>query len=530
MTYKDFYPTSTKVAEKLTKGLHLIGAKVLEPSAGKGDIVDYLKTQGATVGICEIDPDLYKVAGSKADEVHGCCDFLTLTTDVVSHYDYIVMNPPFSKVEEHIVHAWNIAPAGCEIRFIMPSSRYIKEISRKRTVLKNLIDDHGHIFEKGRLFEDSERHTSVDVMIGRLTKPQKEQKNEFDDYLFEMEDSDISSGEGIMEYNEVREVVNRVIGAIKLYDDVLAKAVQMNDLLRWDDMLDGEVVSRNTLIPRKNSSRDDDLVFTLSQDGVAESRENFKKEIQRGAWINLFSKLNLDKFLTDVVKGKIEKFLDKQQHVPFTMKNVYSVFNIIIQTSGQLMDETYLDVFDRLTSYDKENRYHIEGWKTNSHYMVNKKVIIPDVVNEVGELKFYGRTNASKIDDLYKVLCHMEGVQFDKKQTLHWFLQDTGMSKEELRATRMDIYEKRWPQVQRGLGDRLKVDFKGFVELEINREFESKRHRNYRSRSTWYDWTFFQLKWFKKGTIHLKFKDEDVWRRFNKKICEIRGFELPTNF
>ena len=31
----------------------------------------------------------------------------------------------------------------------------------------------------------------------------------------------------------------------------------------------------------------------------------------------------------------------------------------------------------------------------------------------------------------------------------------------------------------------------------------------------WYESAFFRLKAFKKGTVHLEFKDEDLWNRFN---------------
>ncbi len=48
--------------------------------------------------------------------------------------------------------------------------------------------------------------------------------------------------------------------------------------------------------------------------------------------------------------------------------------------------------------------------------------------------------------------------------------------------------------------------------------------------NTWYKWGFFEFKVFKKGTIHLKFIDNDVWYRLNKAYGELKGFSLPETY
>ena len=50
----DFYPTPKEVIEQMMMGENIVGKTVLEPSAGKGDIVDWLKENGAArVIACE---------------------------------------------------------------------------------------------------------------------------------------------------------------------------------------------------------------------------------------------------------------------------------------------------------------------------------------------------------------------------------------------------------------------------------------------------------------------------------------------
>ena len=43
----DFYPTPVEVIKTMLLGEDIFNKVILEPSAGKGDIVDYLKENGA---------------------------------------------------------------------------------------------------------------------------------------------------------------------------------------------------------------------------------------------------------------------------------------------------------------------------------------------------------------------------------------------------------------------------------------------------------------------------------------------------
>ena len=110
----DFYPTPTEVIEKMMMGEYILNKTILEPSAGKGNIVDWLKVHGVKEVIaCENDPHLRKLLNGKYDIITD--DFLSLKSEDVSHVDYIVMNPPFSDGAKHILHAFDIAPVGCTV-------------------------------------------------------------------------------------------------------------------------------------------------------------------------------------------------------------------------------------------------------------------------------------------------------------------------------------------------------------------------------------------------------------------------------
>ena len=40
--------------------------------------------------------------------------------------------------------------------------------------------------------------------------------------------------------------------------------------------------------------------------------------------------------------------------------------------------------------------------------------------------------------------------------------------------------------------------------------------------------TFFELRIYKKGTVHLKFRDKPVWEKFNGRVAQIRKWIAPA--
>ena len=44
-----------------------------------------------------------------------------------------------------------------------------------------------------------------------------------------------------------------------------------------------------------------------------------------------------------------------------------------------------------------------------------------------------------------------------------------------------------------------------------------------------YEWGFFKIRGYKKGTMHFEFIDEDLWYKFNSMVAKSRGWELPQN-
>ena len=142
------------------------------------------------------------------------------------------------------------------------------------------------------------------------------------------------------------------------------------------------------------------------------------------------------------------------------------------------MDKAILEVFDRVTQHHHNNRHNVKGWKTNSHFLVGKKFILPNQVNPAKEYSYtsdyysYLKNNYDGIiSDFEKALCFVEGINYESINTLNG---------------------------------------------SINRNTYGE----------WYESEFFKYKAYKNGNMHYEFKSEEVWARFNQRVAKLKGFPL----
>lgn len=472
----DFYPTPTEVIEQMMIGENIIGKTVLEPSAGKGNIVDYLKKNGAgNVIACENDQNIRKLLNGKCQIIAD--DFLTVTADMVSHVDYIVMNPPFSQGARHILHAWQIAPAGCVIIALCNSSNFDTTYRTDCESLQETVKLYGNREKLGEVFIGAERSTSVSVSLVKLYKD-GEGTNEFDGYFFSDVDEDTANQnqqEGIMSYNIVRDLVNRYVSAVKLFDDTMAAAKLINDTATYKDYYTDEDGKEHTktygYLPIKFGA------VTDTKQSTEVTHDQYKKALQKYYWNIIFDKLNMQKYATQKLREQINKFVEMQKNVPFTMGNIYRVIDIVVQTNGQRMQNALQEAFDLICSLSAENSTAGEKWKTNANYMVNKKFIVPYMCSYENYYKtthLCWSSNENKLEDVNKALCFITGTNYDDIDRLAKAVHDK---------------EPEWGE--------------------------------------WFEWGFFRCKGFKKGTMHFEFISEDVWMKFNQEVARLRGWNLP---
>lgn len=501
----NFYPTPLNVIELMTEGINLEGKVILEPSAGKGDIVDFCAGAGASLIACEINKDLQKILQTKCKVLAE--DFLTVTSDQISHIDLILMNPPFSAGVEHILHAYSIAPKGCKIIALCNASNLENTYTNSRKELLNIIQSTGDFKNIGDCFTEAERQTGVKVALIHITKPGESYQSEFEGFFTDEEPTE--AGEiGLMSYNVVRDLVNRYVAAVKLYDEQLNIGQKMNSLL--------------------NDFYGESLTFTCTEKGAPKLRNEFKKDLQKDGWKFIFNKMDMKKHMTRGLKEEINKFVEQQTNIPFTMRNIYHMLDMVVQTHGQRMDKALLEVFDRVTQHHDDNKYHVAGWKTNSHFLLTKKFIVPNMCfQDSFDAKYYpsrlkvGGGYCDMMEDLLKALCYISGDNYDKFINLSSAVQ---YPYTVINKNTGEFIKSNWHNTVAVFSER--KDAAELAESTRSKGIDCEIIYNECTYGKWFEWAYFKVKGFKKGTMHFEFKDADLWAKFNQRVSKLKGYPL----
>lgn len=150
----DYFPTPPDVARQAIELASISGTmRILEPSAGKGNIADAIKElyPSTVIDVCEIAEHNQKILTMKGYNLVGT-DFLEYGItgrnaqglpiyDPTIRYDAIVMNPPFQQGMdwEHIEHAYNLLKTDGVLVAIAPGNSYVglgREATEKRTTIE----------------------------------------------------------------------------------------------------------------------------------------------------------------------------------------------------------------------------------------------------------------------------------------------------------------------------------------------------------------------------------------------------------
>ena len=202
------------------------------------------------------------------------------------------------------------------------------------------------------------------------------------------------------------------------------------------------------------------------------------------------------KYVTQKIIEDLNRAIEITANMPFTVHNIYRLMQAIVQTHGDRMQQTLVTAFEHICSFSAENSTAGEGWKTNSDYMINRRFIVPYMVDS-----YYVHSwsncyvhpsayNGGRIDDVVKALCYLTGKNYDELPYLGSFC-------EKARPAYGQWYD--WVGC--------KKDEKGKPIGE--------------------EWGFFRIRGYKKGTMHFEFIDEDVWYKFNQAVAKIKGWQLP---
>lgn len=174
--YWNFFPTPKQLIAKMLEDYQdkPLPKNILEPSAGKGDIIDYLNEvgKGTSNFYCyEIVEELQNILKTKPNCQLLGDDFLNHQENI--KFDLIIMNPPFDRGVEHVLNAWEILKDGGEIIALLNKHSYFNAYNSHRLKFRTLVDNFGSIEDLGTCFDNNrqvERTARVDVILVKITR------------------------------------------------------------------------------------------------------------------------------------------------------------------------------------------------------------------------------------------------------------------------------------------------------------------------------------------------------------------------
>jgi len=507
---EQFYPTPLEFGKKIildnekdNQYFYAQKHRVLDPSAGKGDFFAAFKAaMQASRGkqeakedryfaeptvktfAIEIDPNLQHVLLGNGHNV--------IDTDFLEHhghayYDYVIMNPPFAKGASHLLHAWHSLQFK-KLICILNASTIENPHSNKRKAVVELIERHGRVVFYDNAFSDAERQTDVRVAVVYLEKKQGE--NIFDDPTIDRAAHEATKKQINAGAEPLTPARRDVIGnLVKQYNATIQQYIVFRQeamkMQRLEDLFDWHTGKERL----KDSDSASNIKSPIYSDGKhVEQLADFVDRLTQAAWQTVFRLTKIESKMTEKVKRQVEESKAKVGAMAFTEKNVYTVLSLLMDNTGDMMTQACLDVFDYFTKYHEENRVYFEGWKSNNAFEISRKVVLPHVIGinysgyyEVRLSSYYGRD--TDISDVDKAMCFLTGKQYMGCEVNGQRVEGILTIRDAVRAH------------SRAHG--------------VKGEFESE---------------FFKIRIFKKGTIHLTFKDQSTLDRLNQIAAKGRGW------
>lgn len=533
-----FYPTPEKVAKKLLAGLNLWKyANILEPSAGKGNLVDALSREffreqeykpyrseyrSIHVDCIEIDPYLrsilayefcgqkekelvaeysplrekdnrygltegekkmkehlgYELARLKATDVHIIHDDF-LTFDSRKSYDLILMNPPFANGDEHLLKAIEMqSRSGGDICCILNAETLRNLFSNRRRYLASKLQELGaDVTFLTEAFADAERKTDVDIAIVKLSIPVPKLNSNIYDRLRAAADVEETAYADVTDLT-VADFMTRIVTMFNV--EVDAGLTLIREYKAMSPYILGSLAKDD----RYNSPN---LTLTVgSHDRYAKLSENEYIELTRKKyWEALFTNKEFVGQLTSNLRDKYRKEVGKLSAYDFTLFNIQQIMIQMNAEMGQGIQDTIVKLFDRMTEAHswypecEKNTHYFNGWKTNKVHKINSKVILPvnGMFSDTSWHKkpFNIRNAEATIADIEKVFDYLDG---------------------NMTAS---------------------VDLHGVLE----RACDAGQTKNIPCK-------YFDVTLYKKGTMHIRFRDQALLDRFNIYCCGKKGWLPPS--
>lgn len=360
------FPTPLALAKRAwAKFQNKTIARLLEPSAGKGDLMlpqlddRYHRTAWDAI---ETDVLHHPLLRQRGATVVGY-DFLAHTS--CSIYSHILMNPPFAQGARHLLHAWNTLFEG-EIVAIINAETLRNPYSQERQHLVRLVEAHGSVefIESAFLGDEVERETSVEValvylkkkadssdIIGDILEQLRKEKPDAAHLDFRMP-LELTLPEGFVEAT----VRNFDAASLAAREAAVAQVRAQHYASRLGKTME--------MLQAEAQGEPAGATGVTTRDAFAAAYELLKN----AAWTQILRSTEVLERMSSAARKRAEAEFGNIRSLEFTVPNVYGFLQGLCESASAIQAEMACDVFDCVTRYREDNAVYYMGWKSNDKH------------------------------------------------------------------------------------------------------------------------------------------------------------------
>ncbi len=482
MELLEFYPTPDTLLDKILAGINWSKVStILEPSAGKGNIVSYIMNAAnkypyynsrLQIDCIEKDETLQKtLIGNDYRLVHD--DFLSFNT--FKCYDMIIMNPPFSDGDKHLCKAIEMQKrTGGDVICILNAETIRNPYSNLRKALVQSLGNAEAVIEYMKQeFSSAERTTDVEIAVVKVHYEKPEYASNIFEGLKKKAYAENSYTEEDITDLAPKDFIETIVKAYEIEVEAGIKFIN-----EYKAMLPH-------LMPniKKEDNKYASPILELKGDGFTLGINAYVEQVRMKYWRALFQ----DKRITGQMTSNLQQsYISKVSELKDYEFSAYNIKSLQVEMSKELIkgiEDCIIALFDELTDKHswypecEKNIHYYNGWRTNKSWIINKKVIIP-IYN------VWSTWNKSYQPDDYRVM-----------ETLY------------------DI-EKALDYLDGGLTTDC-----GFYPLRRARETGQTKDIHLKH---------FDVTFYKKGTCHITFTNDELLKKFNIFGSQKKGWLPPS--
>jgi len=368
MDVYQFYPTPLSLGQKLCSFFEETPTRVLEPSAGNGDLIRaickrFWQLRKEQIDVYEIDPSRHEALRKKATIIG--LDFLESVD--LSLYSHILMNPPFRVGVQHVLHAWKKLFSG-EIAAILNASGVRDPRTADEKKLAEIIQENGRVEYVTEAFQspDTLRKTSVEVALVYLKKKKSVEFWEGDILQgLDADDTQFSkqfapSPQGIaINIGQIPALVRAFHAAWASRKESIIANYRAS---HYESFFSQEM--------RKVLGEDEQTKHQpIPQKPIHEAMHEAYKLLRHDAWMSVLNTPEFRKMFTRKAQEEILANFQEIEKMSFSVSNIYGFLQGFSLKRGDLQTQMVCDLFDQITYANSENCLFYR-WKSNERHRV----------------------------------------------------------------------------------------------------------------------------------------------------------------